>query len=101
MPEYESSTHHMTPADRWAAIACFIFFLVPTVGSYMAFGGGIWLSRLLTYATGVFFLAVLWAFIDARRQAAERRPSSSTLQIGEQNWFWSSDCDPGRSRSEA
>lgn len=69
----------------------------------MSFGGGVWLSRLLTYVVGALFLALIWAFIDARRQAAERRRCKTSRfgGIGDQNWFWSSDCDPGGSGGAA
>ena len=105
MPEYESSRKHFSPKDRWTFIGCFVFWVIPTVGSYMAFGGDIWLTRLLTYGAVVFGALVVVSFIDARLQAAERRRHMSTgdtlVCLGSQNWFWSSDRDPGGSGGAA
>lgn len=105
MPEYESSMKHFSPKDRWTFIGCFVFWLIPTVGSYMTFGGDIWLTRLLTYATVAFGLLVVMSLIDARLKAAERRrhrdAGDALVHLGNQNWFWSSDRDPGESGGTA
>ncbi len=95
MPEYEPSRKHFSTKDRCAFLGLFIFWTVPTIGSYMAFSGDVWLSRLLTYVTVGFGLLLVASFVDARLMAIERRQRRASLvQLGTKDWFWVSDRDP-------
>lgn len=104
MFEYESSRKHFSPKDRWTFVGFFVFWMIPTIGSYMAFGGyDIWLTRILTWLAVGFGLLMLASFVDARLMKAERRRrrSGELIQLGTKNWFWASDRDPGGSGGAA
>lgn len=102
MPEYESSMKHFTVAGRWLAIACLILSGMAATGSRLYFGPGIWLTRLFIYAVIASAICTLVGLIDARLAAAEsrrhHRNGDGLIRLGDQNFFWSSDRDPGDDR---
>ncbi|HET8689970.1 MAG TPA: hypothetical protein VFL81_00855 [Candidatus Saccharimonadales bacterium] len=100
MPEYESSVKHLSPLERLIGYLAFPIMLI------MVWVGG-WPERylaqvlMLSLLIGAVF-CVLVTFWDARREAADKKrhrlAGDELIRIGDNNWFWTSDRDPGDDR---
>ncbi|HET7630326.1 MAG TPA: hypothetical protein VFK03_03040 [Candidatus Saccharimonadales bacterium] len=100
MPEYESSIKHLSPFERLTGYLALPIMLIMVWVSgwperYLA---QVLMLSIIVFAAGCF-LVTFW---DARREASDRkrhrRSGDRMIQIGDNNWFWVNDRDPGDDR---
>jgi len=83
----EMPTYVFTPKDRRWFTGSFVFSTMPAIGSFLAFGLEMWLTRGLLFISALLFVVMMIGFADAGLSArAHRRARENTERLGEQNW---------------